>query len=980
MALGKLVRYSALLLVCQAAMVWAAGDTGRLIGSVTDGRGQSLPGANVAARGPALTSAAGTIADADGRYELGSLPEGVYEVRVTHIGYRSQVAEGVPVVGGQPTSLDFELERAVIDLEQSVVSASRTQEKVLDAPASVSVVESTEIQTQAALSVSEFVRGQPGVDFNKTGLVQSNVVVRGFNNVFSGALLTLTDNRIARVPGLRLNAHNFIPVTSDDIERIEVVLGPGSALYGPNSANGVMHVITRSPFTSEGTAVRIGLGERSLRRGSFRHAGTITPQLGYKVSGQFYTGEDWEYVDSMESEWAQADPDRQARQVVVGGDTLYTIRDHDLERQSIEARIDYRPTDDLSAVVSFGHNNGDYIEMTGLGAGQAIDWTYNYVQTRLRYRGLFAQHYHNWSDAGDTFLLRTGEDMIDKSTFDVVQVQHSTSLGTRQSFTYGVDALFTRPDTEGSIYGANEDDDDIDEFGVYVQSETALASQLEMILALRYDTHNRLEDAVYSPRAALVYKPLPTQTIRATYNRAFSTPTTVNLYLDLLTARDPLGLGDKLQQQGITLPFTPQLDMVAQGTYRKGFDEGFTFQGSRTAPDFRSPFAPMVPGMTPDMYIPQANTAFAWGILSAVVVPQVQASIGGLMTLQGATPAQVKAVTDGVPALMPQVLPSLGYRMLRLNLEKAQSDNPLARAFPFDPVTEVFDVPRTEPTTTQTLELGYKGILGGNLVVAADVYRTETENFVGPLAVETPSIFLDPTTLPGAQADLEAHLQQALTQAMSDPTTAPLAVTVGAMDNALLGGDGDGSAADELAAAIFAPENQMLFASIPFGTASPLQATDPTAMIMTYRNFGDVSHYGMDLSLGYYPNDIWNATASYSWASKNFFKNVGGIDDVALNAAKHKMKASVSYLLPRYDLKLTGRVRYNGDYRMESGVYEGQVESRTLLDVSLVYELPFAENLSLLANVDNLLNKEYRGSIGAPKVGRLAYTQLGISF
>ena len=991
MALGKLVRYGALFLACQAAVVLAAGDTGRLTGSVTDTRGQSLPGANISAQGPAIARAVGTTTDADGQYELMSLPAGLYEIRVSHIGYRPKVEAGVKVVAGRATSLDFELEQAIIDLEQSVVSASRTQEKALDAPASVSVVESAEIRTQAALSVSEFVRGQPGIDFNKTGMVQSNVVVRGFNNVFSGALLTLTDNRIARVPGLRINAHNFIPVTSDDIERIEVVLGPGSALYGPNSANGVMHIITRSPFTSAGTSVKVGLGERSLRRGSFRHAGIITPQLGYKISGQYYTGEDWEYVDPEESDRAKEElekpegdrlaPVREVVMPIVMPDgtrrdtTYYTMRDHDLKRQSMEARLDYRPNEDLSAVVSFGHNKGDYIEMTGLGAGQAIGWSYNYVQTRMRYGGLFAQHYHNWSDAGDTFILRTGDPMIDKSTFDVIQVQHAASLGERQSFIYGLDALFTRPDTEGSIYGGNEDDDDIDEYGVYVQSETALASQLDMILALRYDTHNRLDDPVYSPRAALVYRPAPTQTVRATYNRAFSTPTTVNLYLDMRSKKDPLGLGDRLQQLGMTPPDT-LIDLRAQGTYRKGFDEGFTFQGSQTGPDFRSPFAAMVPGLSSDSYISQAHTGFAWGVLSQIIVPQIQTKVGQLMTLQGKTPEEVGAVTPGVPGLMPQILPSLGYHMLRMNVEKAQSDDPELSAFPFDSVTVVHNVPRTEPTTTQTLELGYKGILMGNLVLAADVYRTETENFVGPLAVETPNVFLDATTLPGAQADLEQHLQEAL----ADPANAVIASVVGGLDAAVLGGDEDGSAADELAANIFTDENKALFTMIPFGTVSPKQAYDPTAMILTYRNFGDVSYYGMDLSVGYYPNDIWSARASYSWTSKNYFKNVGGIDDVALNAATQKIKVSATYRLPQWDLKLSSRVRYNGDYRMKSGVYEGDVESRTRLDVSLVYELPFAEYLSLLANVDNVLDKEYRGSIGAPKVGRLVYTQLGISF
>ena len=62
--------------------------------------------------------------------------------------------------------------------------------------------------------------------------------------------------------------------------------------------------------------------------------------------------------------------------------------------------------------------------------------------------------------------------------------------------------LRTRPDTEGTINGANEDDDDINEFGVYLQSETSLTDKLELVLAARYDDHNRIPDAELSPRAA----------------------------------------------------------------------------------------------------------------------------------------------------------------------------------------------------------------------------------------------------------------------------------------------------------------------------------------------------------------------------------------------------------------------------------------------------------------------------------------------
>ena len=111
----------------------------------------------------------------------------------------------------------------------------------------------------------------PGVDIITEGIQSTNVLVRGFNNIFSGSLHALTDHRLAGVPSLRVNLLHFIPSTDEDIERMEVVLGPGSALYGPNTANGVLHIFTRSPLdsASTGTTVTLGGGERSVFPGVF---------------------------------------------------------------------------------------------------------------------------------------------------------------------------------------------------------------------------------------------------------------------------------------------------------------------------------------------------------------------------------------------------------------------------------------------------------------------------------------------------------------------------------------------------------------------------------------------------------------------------------------------------------------------------------------------------------------------------------------
>ena len=178
------------------------------------------------------------------------------------------------------------LPSTVLALDEIVVSVSRgTPEKSTEAPATTHVISSADIAERAAPSIADHLLASPGVDVIASGLRSTNVVVRGFNNIFSGALYILTDHRIAGVPSLRVNLMHFIPATDQDIEKMEVVLGPSSALYGPNTANGVVHVLTKSPLTSQGTSVTLGGGERSLFQGSFRSAFLLRENLGIKVLG-----------------------------------------------------------------------------------------------------------------------------------------------------------------------------------------------------------------------------------------------------------------------------------------------------------------------------------------------------------------------------------------------------------------------------------------------------------------------------------------------------------------------------------------------------------------------------------------------------------------------------------------------------------------------------------------------------------------------
>jgi iron complex outermembrane receptor protein len=435
---------------------------------------------------------------------------GDHRVTVPYIAHQTGV-EFVSVAAGGTATLEIELIPVAVLLEGVVTSVDRglSARNVISVPAAVGVTRGEQIQVQAATTIAGYMNEHLGVDDQQTGIAQRNMVIRGFNNVFSSSLLVLTDNRYARVPSLRLNAYNMIPVPPLDVDRIEVVLGPASALYGPNSANGVMHIITTSPIDAPGTSVSVTGGNRSLFSGAFRQAIRFNEKAGLKVSGQYFKAADFKFRDPAE--------------VATPSNPLIANRVFDSERYGGEARFDYRPWQgsDDGVTLAYGLNQlVNSIELTGIGAAQAQDWRYQYGQVQFKRSGLFAQAFLNASDAGDTYLLRTGQSIVDKSTVLATQAQYAFSPVEIVDLVVGVDFSKTTPKTEGTILGANEDVDGTIEYGGYVSSTLGLSKRLDLVGALRMDDHEHLSDPVWSPRVGLVFEPAEGQAFRTTYNRA----------------------------------------------------------------------------------------------------------------------------------------------------------------------------------------------------------------------------------------------------------------------------------------------------------------------------------------------------------------------------------------------------------------------------------------------------------------------------
>lgn len=843
----------------------------------------------------AVVSAGGSqvLTDDQGSFTLTVSP-GNHTVTVPFIGHQTG-AQVVSVAAGETTTVEFEL-RPFAEILTGIeveIRGLRSIRNVLSVPAAVDVIPREEIEVKASTTPVAYVEDMPGVDAQQTGINQHNMVTRGFNNVFSGSLLVLTDNRYARVPSLRLNAYNMIPVPTLDIDRIELVLGPASALYGPNSANGVMHIITTSPIDDPGTTVSFTGGNRNIFSGAFREAVRFNEKAGLKVTGQYFRGNDFKYRDPREV----ADP----------SNPLIANRLFDSERYGGEARFDLRPWEgsDDGVTLTYGLNQlVNSIELTGIGAGQARDWRYQYGQVQVRKSGLFAQAFLNRSDAGETYLLRTGQPIVDKSTMFATQAQYAFSPHEMVDLVAGVDFSQTTPKTEGTITGSNEDMDATTEFGGYVSATVALSDRLDLVGAFRMDDHEHLEDRVWSPRAGLVFQPVEGHALRATFNRAFSTPTTNNLFLDLIAGTIPVGpVSYNIRTLGV-----PQTGLTWANQCTGGVNSFCMY-------------SPFLPGTQ----LPATGTAL-W---DGVVVPGIVADpvVVAALAAMGLTPGDFATIVAGpTPTEMASVLG-------RFNPE-----DPVTT--PFLPDPGVASVGRILPTITTTYEVGYQALIASRLKLSVSVYRNQIEDFVGPLRVETPNVFLDGTSV--------ASFVEARLIAAGVPAFAATAFAAG-----------------------IAPD----VAVIPLGTVAPDQRMN-SDLILTYRNFGDVNLWGSDIGFEAYATEELVLTGSYSWVSKECFDfntdgNCSSTADIALNAPTNK--GSLGF---RYDDRASGfvfgaRARFTGEFPMNSGVYVGTLDRYTVFDANVAYRVPGYQGFIVSLTVNNVFDNKHQEFIGAPEIGAI---------
>ena len=212
--------------------------------------------------------------DANGIGNL-QLSQGNYTIQLSLIGYASTTTS-IEVIPSM-SSLSFKMEEKQTRTEDvTVYGASRRQQKITEAPAAISVVLPKELaMANSHGQVAKTIEAIQGVDVVQSGMNDFNVNMRGFNNSINRRVLVLLDGRDPSTPLLNLVEWNSFQTNMGDIASIEVVRGPGSALYGSNAYNGVINITSSAPKDIQGTRVSLTGGDYNTFRGDIRHAGGI---------------------------------------------------------------------------------------------------------------------------------------------------------------------------------------------------------------------------------------------------------------------------------------------------------------------------------------------------------------------------------------------------------------------------------------------------------------------------------------------------------------------------------------------------------------------------------------------------------------------------------------------------------------------------------------------------------------------------------
>lgn len=246
---------------------------------------EPLEMANVRVQG----TTTGTTTNASGFFSFETGRTGELTLEISYVGFKTAVVKTMPGPG-----LRIKLEPDIIMGSEVVISASRVDEKLMETPLTIQKVSVRQIQDAPSGDYFSGLGNMRDVEVINNSIGFKVFNARGFNTTAQLRAVQFIDGIDNQLPTINIVPGNMFGVNDLDIESVEVISGPASALYGPNAMQGVLSMHTKSPFRYRGLSLQLKGGTREYGQVQFRYGDVFARgKLGFKLTGSYMTAKDW---------------------------------------------------------------------------------------------------------------------------------------------------------------------------------------------------------------------------------------------------------------------------------------------------------------------------------------------------------------------------------------------------------------------------------------------------------------------------------------------------------------------------------------------------------------------------------------------------------------------------------------------------------------------------------------------------------------
>lgn len=528
----------------------ASAQTGSVAGTVQDETQAVVRGAVVVLAGASTRQT--TTTGSGGDYRFDKLRAGTYRLSVLFVGFSEAVRDNIVVGEGEVTVPPILLSIAGM-AEAVVVTASRSESALIDAPATMTVVPGTALEVASAQNYGDVLRSVPGMNVIQMSARDVNLTSRQATTTLATSQLALVDGRSVYLDFFGMILWDFVPTDPDDIEQIEVVRGPASAVWGANALTGVVNIVTKSPRKNAGkTSVTLSAGLFDRDAGSTRGKGagalygvnattsqTVGDRWAYRVSAGYFDSD--RFARPTGRIPVITDPRDPSGTATVGGAFYPADAEGPLglafpNRGTRQPRFEARVDQDLErARITYtgGVAGTQGMIYTGIGPFdiQPGSWM-SYGRVNYTRNALSVSAFTNVVNADAPSQLvpdgQTGRPLqlnFKTATYDI-EVRDATAIGRRHALTYG--GNYRRNNFDITLAPHAKDRNEI---GAYVQDEIFI-DRFRFSVGARIDKFGNLQDPAFSPRLSAIYKLTPDHSVRFGFNRAFRSPSSINNYID----------------------------------------------------------------------------------------------------------------------------------------------------------------------------------------------------------------------------------------------------------------------------------------------------------------------------------------------------------------------------------------------------------------------------------------------------------------